>query len=111
MSEYEVVHEIFNLCSGNQMRDVFIEEIEIPDGAFEEYIRSRHKEKDILLESGIVILIKLQQPGLRWLSNMNLEYILQISIQKYQKQCYGLEKTAGRLLETEKVMSFHFSLS
>lgn len=50
MSEYEVVHEIFNLCSGNQMRDVFIEEIEIPDGAFEEYIRSRHKEKDILLE-------------------------------------------------------------
>ena len=48
--EYEVVHEIFNLCSGNQMRDVFIEEIEIPDGAFEEYIRSRHKEKDILLE-------------------------------------------------------------
>ena len=50
MSEYEVVHEIFNRCSGNQMRDVFIEEIEIPDGACEEYIRSRHKEKDILLE-------------------------------------------------------------
>ena len=32
MREYEVVHEIFNLCSGNQMRDVFIEEIEIPEG-------------------------------------------------------------------------------
>ncbi len=48
--EYEVVHEIFNLCSGNQMRDVFIEEIEIPEGAFEDYIRSRHKEKDITLE-------------------------------------------------------------
>ena len=50
MCEYEVVHEIFNLCSGNQMRDVFIEEIEIPEGAFEEYIRSRHKEKEITLE-------------------------------------------------------------
>ena len=50
MKEYEVVHEIFNLCSGNQMRDVFIEEIEIPEGAFEEYIRCRHKEKDIKLE-------------------------------------------------------------
>ena len=50
MREYEVVHEIFNLCSGNQMRDVFIEEIEIPEGAFEEYIRSRHKEKEITLE-------------------------------------------------------------
>ena len=50
MKEYEVVHEIFNLCSGNQMRDVFVEEIEIPAGAFEDYIRNRHKEKDIILE-------------------------------------------------------------
>jgi hypothetical protein len=50
MKEYEVVHEIFNLCSGNQMRDVFVEEIEIPAGAFEDYIRNRHKEKDIVLE-------------------------------------------------------------
>ena len=31
MKEYEVVHEIFNQCSGNQMRDVFIEEAEIAD--------------------------------------------------------------------------------
>ena len=50
MKENEVVHEIFNLCSGNQMRDVFVEEIEIPEGAFEDYIRNRHKEKDIVLE-------------------------------------------------------------
>ena len=50
LKEYEVVHEIFNLCSGNQMRDVFIEEIEIPEGEFENYIRNRHKEKDIVLE-------------------------------------------------------------
>ena len=50
MKEYEVVHEIFNLCSGNQMRDVFVEEIEITAGAFEDYIRNRHKEKDIVLE-------------------------------------------------------------
>ena len=50
MKEYEVGHEIFNLCSGNQMRDVFVEEIEIPAGAFEDYIRNRHKEKDIVLE-------------------------------------------------------------
>ena len=50
MKEYEVVHEIFNLCSGNQMRDVFIEEVEIPAGEFENYIRSRHKEKELILE-------------------------------------------------------------
>ena len=60
IKEYEVVHEFFKLWSGNQMRDVFIEEIEIPEGAFEEYIRNRHKEKDIKLEredlpNGIVI--------------------------------------------------------
>ena len=38
MKEYEVVHEIFNQCSGNQMRDVFIEEAQIAD------VKSRHKE-------------------------------------------------------------------
>lgn len=50
MKEYEVVHEIFNLCSGNQMRDVFIEEVELPENGFEAYIRRRHKEKELLLE-------------------------------------------------------------
>ena len=50
MKEYEVVHEIFNLCSGNQMRDVFIEEVELPEDGFEAYIRRRHKEKDITFE-------------------------------------------------------------
>ena len=50
MKEYEVVHEIFNLCSGNQMRDVFIEEVELSENGFEAYIRKRHKEKELVLE-------------------------------------------------------------
>lgn len=50
MKEYEVVHEILNECSRNQMRDIFIEEIEIPEGAFEDYIRSKHKDKEITME-------------------------------------------------------------
>lgn len=29
MKEYEMVWEIFNQCSGNQMRDVFIEEVSL----------------------------------------------------------------------------------
>ena len=29
--KYEVIREIFNLCSGNQMRDVYVDELEIPD--------------------------------------------------------------------------------
>ena len=40
--EYEVVHEIFNECANNQMRDVFFEEAQIDD--LEEYVRSRHKD-------------------------------------------------------------------
>ena len=29
MKEYEVIWEIFNKCPRNQMRDVFVEEVEI----------------------------------------------------------------------------------
>ncbi len=31
MKEYEVVHEIQNLCPNNQMRDIFFEEVETDD--------------------------------------------------------------------------------
>ncbi|MDO4261953.1 MAG: hypothetical protein Q4C82_07730 [Eubacteriales bacterium] len=48
MKEYEVVHEIFNSCSNNQMRDVFFEEAELDDP--EQFIRSRHKDKELKLE-------------------------------------------------------------
>lgn len=42
MEEYEVIREIFNLCPGNQMRDIFIEEIELPKGAdLEMYVRNK----------------------------------------------------------------------
>lgn len=48
MKEYEVVHEIFNECANNQMRDVFFEEIMIEDP--EEYIREKHKDKELKME-------------------------------------------------------------
>jgi hypothetical protein len=40
MAEYEMIREIFNACSGNQMRDVFIEEIDTddPQGALAGYL-------------------------------------------------------------------------
>jgi hypothetical protein len=40
MAEYEMIREIFNQCSGNQMRDVFIEEIETdnPETAVQKYL-------------------------------------------------------------------------
>lgn len=48
MKEYEVVHEIFNECANNQMRDVFFEEIMTDDP--ESYIRSKHKDRDLKIE-------------------------------------------------------------
>lgn len=50
MNEYEVVHEILNECSRNQMRDVFIEEVMIPEDGFESYIRSKHKDSIMKME-------------------------------------------------------------
>lgn len=51
MKEYEAVWEIFNLCSGNQMRDVFIEEIACEDP--ETFICEKFKDKDFSYEKTI----------------------------------------------------------
>lgn len=48
MKEYEVVHEIFNECANNQMRDVFFDEVMLEDP--EAYIRGKHKDHDLKLE-------------------------------------------------------------
>ena len=43
--EYELVHEIQNLCPNNQMRDIFFEEIECDSP--ENWLRSRYRDKEI----------------------------------------------------------------
>ena len=52
MREYELVHEIQNLCRNNQMRDVFFEEIECENP--ETWLRSRlaGKQLELTVESG-----------------------------------------------------------
>ena len=45
--EYELVHEIKNLCKNNQMRDVFFEEIECDDP--EVWLRQRLAGKTLEL--------------------------------------------------------------
>ena len=45
--EYELVHEIKNLCRNNQMRDIFFEEIQCGDP--ESYLRERLKGKQLEL--------------------------------------------------------------
>ena len=52
MKEYELVHEIQNLCPNNQMRDIFFEEIECADP--ESWLRKRltGKEFPLTVEPG-----------------------------------------------------------
>ena len=45
---YELIHEIFNKCSGNQMRDVFVSTVETDDT--EAYLRSILKGREISIE-------------------------------------------------------------
>jgi predicted MarR family transcription regulator len=47
MAEYELVHEIQNLCRNNQMRDIFFEEVETDDPVA--YVRQLLKGKAIEL--------------------------------------------------------------
>ena len=45
MAEYELVLEIQNLCRNNQMRDVFLEEIQCDDPV--EFVRSKLRGKQV----------------------------------------------------------------
>ncbi len=35
---YEVIREIFNQCSGNQMRDVFVDEVDLDEAGIDKYM-------------------------------------------------------------------------
>ena len=48
MAEYELVHEIKNLCRNNQMRDIFFEEVTCDDPVA--FLRSRITGTDIRME-------------------------------------------------------------
>ena len=59
MKEYEVIWEIFNKCPRNQMRDVFVDEVEIEDP--EEYVKNKFKGKEVtyektVLEDGTIVM-------------------------------------------------------
>ncbi|VUX16331.1 hypothetical protein [Blautia obeum] len=52
MKEYEVIWEIFNKCPRNQMRDVFVEEVEIEDS--EEYIKKKFQGKEVSYDKTVL---------------------------------------------------------
>jgi len=51
MKCYETVWEIFNQCANNQMRDVFIEELEIGD--IDEFLQNKFKGKEVTFDKTV----------------------------------------------------------
>ncbi len=51
MKCYETVWEIFNECANNQMRDVFIDEVEIDD--IEEFLKRKFKGKELTFDRSV----------------------------------------------------------
>lgn len=49
---YEVIREIFNKCSGNQMRDVFVSTVDTdnPEG----YVRDLLKGKEVVIDKAVL---------------------------------------------------------
>ena len=52
MKEYEVIWEIFNKCPRNQMRDVFVEEIQTEDP--EAYVKNKFQGEDVTFEKTVL---------------------------------------------------------
>ncbi len=62
-----MIREIFNQCSGNQMRDVSVEMVETDDP--EEYVKNMLKGKEVIIEKEIMndgtIILNVDIAGLR----------------------------------------------
>ena len=52
MKSYETIWEIFNKCPNNQMRDVFIDEVEVADT--DAYIRQKCQDKNATWEKSVL---------------------------------------------------------
>lgn len=67
MKCYETVWEIFNKCANNQMRDVFIDEIETDD--IEVFLKNKFKDKEITFEKTVLengtIVYDIDASGIR----------------------------------------------
>ena len=67
MREYEMVREIFNSCSNNQMRDVFFEEIETEDtdGWMNDFLREKEAVVEKTVSADGTVFYDVDIAGLR----------------------------------------------
>lgn len=67
MQRYELIREIFNLCANNQMRDVFVSEVETDDT--DAVARAYCKGADVALEKTVrddgTVIYDISVDGLR----------------------------------------------
>lgn len=67
MKEYEVIWEIFNQCSNNQMRDTFFDEVEIEN--VESYVKNKFAGKQVTYEKTVLddgsVVFDIQTSGIK----------------------------------------------
>ena len=65
--KYEMIREIFNSCSNNQMRDVYVFEVETddPEEILMGYIQSREEIKDKIVHDDGSVIFEVVCSGLR----------------------------------------------
>lgn len=67
--QYETVYEIFNKCANNQMRDVFIDEVELEETALEDYLKKKIRDRTLTFERSVqpdgTIVYDIDASGIR----------------------------------------------
>jgi hypothetical protein len=66
---YELTKEVFNRCSGNENRDISIEELDLDDEGIESYISQYLTGKDVICERFVTstgdLIVDINTNGLR----------------------------------------------
>lgn len=65
--KYEMIREIFNQCSNNQMRDVFVSEVETedPELVLMSYIKTKEEITDKIIHPDGTVIFNVVCSGLR----------------------------------------------
>lgn len=64
---YEMIREIFNSCSNNQMRDIFVSDVETddPEEILKDYINTQEDIKDKTILPDGTVIFDVVRSGLR----------------------------------------------
>ena len=117
MKEYEVIWEIFNKCPRNQMRDVFVEEVEIEDP--EEYIKKIIFVLGMGVRGAATATVLSQAVSAVWIlrfltgpkTQLKLHPANMVLKPKVILPCLGLGVSSFVMVSTESLLSISFTTS